>query len=115
MDKSHFVPLHSALKLKKSSSIRKAISRNLFLLCCVYFYLLGKILLVSRIQTAFTRRKRSGYTRLGKMDFQCPVRAAKKCFWLVPCLENIIVHGEVAFDATHFYILPVLSKEKSIC
>ena len=46
----------------------------------------------------------SGYTRLGKMDFQHPIRAAKKGFQFVPCLENIIVHEEVAFDATHFRI-----------
>ena len=48
------------------------------------------------------------------MDFQCPVRAAKKHVQLVPCLENTIAHGEVAFDAAHFRILPVLSKEKSV-
>ena len=107
-------PLHSALKLKKLFSVRKAIFRNPFLLCCVSFCLLGKILLVSRIQTAFARRKRSGYARLGKMDFQCPVRAAKKSFRLVPCLENIIVHGEVDFGAARFRISPVLSKEKSV-
>jgi len=40
------------LKLKKLFSARKAIFRNPFLLCCVSFYLLGKILLVSCIQTA---------------------------------------------------------------
>ena len=83
-------------------------------MCCVSFCLLGKILLVSHIQTTFARRKRSGYARLGKMDFQRPVRAAKKCFWLVSCLENIIVHGEVDFDAACFCISPVLSKEKSV-
>ena len=46
--------------------------------CCISFCLLGKILLVTRIQTAFARRKRSGYARLGKVDFHCPVCAAKK-------------------------------------
>ena len=30
------------------------------------------------------------------------------------CLDNIIVHGEVAFDAVRFRISPVLSKEISI-
>ena len=107
-------PLHSALKLKKLFSVRKAFFHNPYLLCCISFCLLGKILLVSRIQTAFARRKQSGYTRLGKMDFQCPVRAAKKCFLLTPCPENIIVHREVAFNAARFRILPVLSKEKSV-
>ena len=107
-------PLHSALKLKKWFSVRKAIFRNPYLLCYVSFYLLGKILLVSRSQTAFARRKRSGYARLGKMGFQRPVRAGKKRFRLAPCLENIIVHGEVAFDAARFRISPVLSKEKSV-
>ena len=106
-------PLHSALKLKKLFSVRKAIFWNPYLLCCISFCLLGKILLVSRIQTAFARRKMSGYARLGKMDFQCPVRAAKK-LRLAPCLKNLIVHGEVAFDAARFCISPVLSKEKSI-
>ena len=78
MDESHFIPLHSAVKLKKLFSVRKAIFQNRFLLCCVSFCLLGKILLVSRIQTDFARLKRSGYARLGKMDFQRPVLAAKK-------------------------------------
>ena len=36
------------------------------------------------------------------MDFQRPVRAAKKCVQFVPCLENIIVHREVAF-AFHLF------------
>ena len=66
------------------------------------------------MQTAFTRHKWSGYARLGKMDFQRLVRAVKKSFRLVPCLD-IIVHREVVFDAAHFCISPVLSKEKSIC
>ena len=114
MDESHIIPLHSALKLTKLFGVRKAIFRNPFFLCCVSFCLLGKTLLVSRIQTAFTRLKRSGYARLGKMGFQRPVRAARKCFRLVPCLENIIVHGQVAFDAARFRISPVVSKEKSV-
>ena len=80
MDESHFIPLHNALKLKKLFSVRKAIFQNHFLLCCVSFCLLGKILLVSRIQMEFARHKRSGYARLGKMDFQRPVRAAKTVF-----------------------------------
>ena len=60
---------------------------------------------------AFARRERSGYARLGKMDFQHPVHAEKKRFRLVPCLENITVHGDVAFDAACFRISPVLSRE----
>ena len=48
------------------------------------------------------------------MDYQCPVHAAKKGFQFVPCLENIIVHREVAFDVARSPILPVLFKEKSI-
>ena len=84
MDESHFILLHSALKLKKLFSVTKAIFQNHFILCCVSFCLLGKILLVSRIQTDFARRKRSGYARLGKMDFQRPVRAAKKVFGSYP-------------------------------
>ena len=40
------------------------------------------------------------------MDFQRPVRAVKKSFRFVPCLENIIVHGEVAFDATFYLSFP---------
>ena len=80
MDESHFIPLYSALKLKKLFSVRKAIFRNPFLLCCVSFSPLDKILLVSRIQTAFSRRKPSGYARLGKVDFQRPLRAAKNVF-----------------------------------
>ena len=43
------------------------------------------------------------------MDFQRPVRAAKKSFRLVSCLENI-VHREFDFDAACFRISPVLSK-----
>ena len=73
-----FIPLHSALKLKKLFSIKKAIFRNPFLLCYASFCLLGKILLVSHIQTAFARRKRSGYARLGR------IRAAKKVFGSYP-------------------------------
>ena len=30
-------------------------------------------------------------------------------------MENIIIHGEVAFDATRFHISLVLYKEKSVC
>ena len=78
MDESHFMLLHSAVKLKKLFSVRKAIFQNRFLLCCVSFCLLGKISLVSGIQTDFAVLKRSGYARLAKMDFQLPVRAAKK-------------------------------------
>ena len=55
----------------------------------------------------------AGYARLGKMDFQNPVCAAKKSLRIVPCLENIIVHGKVGFDAARFRISPVISKEKS--
>ena len=106
-------PLHGALKLKKLFSVRKASFRNSYLLCRVSFFLLGKILLVSRIQTDFARRKRSGYARLGKMDFQRPVRAAKK-FSARTLLENIIVHKKVAFDTARFRISPTLSKEKSV-
>ena len=84
MDESHFILLHSALKLKKLFSVRKATFRNPFLLCCVSFSPLGKILLVSRIQTDFARRKRSGYARLGKVDFQCPVHTAKNVFSSYP-------------------------------
>ena len=84
MDESHFIPLQGAVKLKKLFSVRKAIFQNRFLLCCVSFCLLGKILLVSHIQTDFARLKRSGYARLGKMDFQRPVRAAKKVFGSYP-------------------------------
>ena len=104
-------------KTEELFCVRKAIFlRNPYFLFCVSLCLLGKILLVSRIQTAFARRKRSGYARLGKMGFQRPaaVRAAKNSFRLVPCLENIIVHEKVAFDAARFRISPVLSKEKSV-
>ena len=80
MDESHFIPLQGAVKLKKLFSVRKAIFQNRFLLCCISFCLLGKILLVSRIQMDFARLKRSGYARLGKMDFQRPVLAAKNVF-----------------------------------
>jgi len=62
----------------------------------------------------FVNRKQFGYARLGKMDFQQPICAEKKCFRFIPSLENIIIHGGVAFDAARFRILPVLSKEKSI-
>ena len=41
------------------------------------------------------------------MNFQRPVRATKKGFRLLPCLEKIIVQGEVAFDAARFRILPI--------
>ena len=64
------------------------IFRNPFLLCCVSFILLNMILLVSCTQTAFARRKRSGYARLGRMVFHLPVCAAKKCFRFVPCLNK---------------------------
>ena len=88
-----FILLHSALKLKKLFSVKKAIFRNPFLLCCASLCLLGKILLISDIQTAFARRKRSGYARLGRMDFQRPVHAAKKVFgsypvWKAPLLKE---------------------------
>ena len=75
---------------------------------------IGKILLVSRIQMDFVRCKQSGYARLGKMDFQRPVCAAKKRFWPAPCLENEKIHKKVAFDAARFRILPALLKEKSV-
>ena len=91
MDESHFIPLHSALKLKKLFSVRKAIFKNHFLLCCISFCLLVKILLVSRIQTNFARHKRSGYARLARWTFSAQ-SVLRKSFWLVPCLENIIVH-----------------------
>ena len=84
MDESHFTPLHSALKRKKLFSVRKANFQNHFLSCSVSFCLLGKIFLVSRIQTDIARHKRSGYARLGKMDFQRPVRAAKNVFGSYP-------------------------------
>ena len=48
---------------------------------------------------AFTRCKRSGYKRLGKMDFQRLVCAAKKRFGSYTVLKSIIVHREVTFDA----------------
>ena len=83
MDESHFIPLHSAVKLKKLFSVRKQFFETLSL-CCVSFFPLDKILLVSRIQTAFARRKRSGYARLGKVDCQRPVRAAKNIFGSYP-------------------------------
>ena len=47
-----------------------------------------------------------------KMDFQRSVCAVKKGFLFVSCLENIIVHREVSFDAALFLISPVLSKRK---
>ena len=66
-------------KTEELFSVRKAIFlRNPYILFCVSLCLLGKILLVSRIQTAFARRKWYGYARLGKMDFQCPVCAVWK-------------------------------------
>ena len=49
----------------------------------------------------FARHKLSGYPRLGKIDFQRQVHAAKKSFQLVSCLEDIIVYGEV-FDVARF-------------
>ena len=85
-------------KLKKLFSVRKAIFRNPYHSCCVSFCLPGKILLVSHIHTAFARRKRSGYARLDKMDFQWPARAAKKSFRLAPCPEKNLVYGEVALS-----------------
>ena len=91
MDESHFIPLHSAVKLKKLFSARKASYKNRFLLCYVSFCLLGNILLVSRIQTDFARRKRSGYARLGKMDFQRPVRAAKIVFGSYPVWKTSLL------------------------
>ena len=62
----------------------------------------------------FRQAQASGYARVGKMNYQHPVRAAKKHFRIAPCPENIIVHGEVIFDAASFRISPVLSKEKSV-
>ena len=53
----------------------------------------------------------NGCVRLDKIDFQRP--AAKKGFRHVPCLEYIIIQGEVAFDAARFHISPVLSKEEA--
>ena len=66
------------------------------------------------MQTAFARHKWSRYVRLGKMYFQRLVRAAKKGFRLVPCLD-IIVFEEIIIDAARFCISPILSKEKSVC
>ena len=43
MDESHFILLHSALKLKKCFISVREDFRNPFLLCCVSFCLLGKI------------------------------------------------------------------------
>ena len=52
---------------------------------------------------AFARRNESGYTRLGKMDFQHPVRTAKRSFWVVNSLEIVTVHREVAFTFRSFF------------
>ena len=60
--------------------LKIAIFRNPFLLCRASFCLLRKMLLVSHIQTAFARCKRSGYVRLGRTDFPHQVRAAKNVF-----------------------------------
>ena len=62
----------------------------------------------------FARHKRSGYAKPGKVDFQHPVRVAKKTFWLIFCLESTIIHGEVAFLMPHAFAFP-LFKEKSVC
>ena len=40
--------------------------------------------------------------------------APRNVFGLYTVLKNIIVHGEVAFDAP-LHISPVLSKEKNVC
>ena len=74
-----------ALKLKKLFSARKTIFKTLSSCAAVSFCLLGKILLVSRIQTAFAWRKWPGYARLGKIDVHSPVRASKSSFGLVAC------------------------------
>ena len=55
-----------------------------------FFLPLDKILLVSRIQTAFARRRRSGYARLGKVDFQRPVRAAENIFGSYPVWKTLL-------------------------
>ena len=113
-----------ALKLKKLFSTRKAIFQNPFQLCCVTFCLLGKILLVSRIQTAFARRKRRGYARLGNIDVHSPVRASKSSFGLVACLyrfEVVVIDERTSWclcrtrtnvEAARFHISFILSHEK---
>ena len=52
--------------------------------------------------------------QIRQSGLSAPSSCCGKHFRLISCLENIIVHGEVAFDAARFRILPALSKEKSV-
>lgn len=64
---------------------------------------------------AFTRHKRSGYARLGKIDSAPSLYCDEMFSVRIQSLEVVIVHGEVTFDATCLRILPVLLKEKNMC
>ena len=97
IEESHFILLHSALKRKK----------------VYYQFKKSKFSIPFPLVLCFWS-KGSGYTRLGKMDFQRPVCAVKKNFQFVPYLNNAIVHGEVALNAERFCILPVFPKGKVI-
>ena len=84
IDESHFILLHSALKLKKCQ-------RSNFL---KPFPLVLRFFLPPRQDIAKSRvSRRQAQAVWLRENFQRPVRAAKKGFRFLPCLESIIVHG----------------------
>ena len=92
---------------------QKLFSEPLLLVLC-FFSPPSKIWLVSHIQMAFTRCKQSGYARLGKMDFQCPVHAVKKSFGSWSVWKTSLFRERLLLTSHACRILHVLSKEKSI-
>ena len=105
------ISLYTVTQCTKTKEI---VQWNPFLSCCVSFCLLDKILLVSRIQTAFARRKRSGNMRLGKMDLQhsvlncCEERFSARIQSKKPCSRR----GR--FWCCTFSHFACSSKEKSV-
>ena len=114
MDESQFLPLHSALQLNDIflSAFNRKVIFVTFFSCCVSFCLLGKIQLLSRIQTASTRRKQSGYVRLRKMNLQYPVRTAKKGYQFIPWKTLLFVERSLLMPHTFTFSLS-LPKRKA--
>ena len=105
---------YSALKLKKLFSVRKSNFFETFPLV-LRFFLSSRQDITSLTYPDGFRQAKAVWLRETRQDgLSAPDRAAKNSFRLVPRLENIAVHGEVAFDAARFRISPVLVKEKSV-
>ena len=114
MDESHFIPLHSAVKLKKLFSVRKQFFETLSSCAAFLSLYLRQDITSLAYPDGFRQAQALWLCQLRQSGLSAPSPCCGKHFRLVSCLENIIVHGEVAFDAVRFRISPALSKEKSV-